>query len=523
MKPAFPALLAAFLASVGAASAQTLTLGTGGSITSVDPHFFNAAPNNALAHHIFDRLVDRDARARVVPHLATEWRLVDERTWEFRLRPGVTWHDGRPFTGDDVAFSYARAPVVPNSPSGFGTLLRNVTAVEVVEPLLLRIRTSAPTPTLPTDLAGVSIVSRHVGQGATTEDYNSGRAAIGTGPYRFVSHRMGDRTELARNAEWWGAPQPWARVSYRFIANDSSRTAAILAGDVDVIDQVAPTDVARLRRDARVRVSETGSLRLVHLGADYGRAENPPGVTDNTGQPIGRNPFLDPRVRRAMSHAINRDALVERAMDGLGAPAGQWMPAGTYSHDPETRPPAFDPDLARRLLAEAGYPNGFRLTFWAPNDRWPNDARKAQAIAQMWARVGLATTVETLPWTAFAARGARGEFGVSMTSWGSTSGEGLSFLTNILATHDSARRMGAANGRRFSSAELDALVERASATMDDAARERAIVEAVRWAAREAPMVPVVHLQNVWALRRGLEHEPRMDERTLAMGVRPVTN
>ncbi len=111
-----------------------------------------------------------------------------------------------------------------------------------------------------------------------------------------------------------------------------------------------------------------------------------------------------------------------------------------YSHDPQTRPPAFDPDLARRLLAEAGYQNGFRLTLWAPNDRWPNDSRKAQAIAQRWARVGLTTTVEALPWTAFAARGARGEFGVSMTSWGSSSGEGLSFLTSILATHDPARR-----------------------------------------------------------------------------------
>ncbi len=266
MRPAFLALGAAFLAS-GAAGAQTLTLGTGGSITSVDPHFFDAAPNNAPAHHVFDRLVDRDARARVVPHLATEWRLVDERTWEFRLRPGVTWRDGRPFTGDDIAFSYARAPVVPNSPSGFGTLLRNVTGVEVVEPLLIRIRTPAPTPTLPTDLAGVSIVSRHVGQGATTEDCNSGRAAIGTGPYRLVSHRMGDRTELARNPGWWGAPQPWARVSHRFLGNDSSRTAAILAGDVDVIDQVAPTDVARLRRDPRVRVSEIGSLRVVQFGA----------------------------------------------------------------------------------------------------------------------------------------------------------------------------------------------------------------------------------------------------------------
>ena len=515
--------LAAALTALLAAPAlgQSLTIATGGAITSLDPHFFNAAPNNTIAQHIFGRLVDRDERARVRPDLAESWRLISDTEWEFRLRRDVTWHDGRPFTADDVLFTLQRAPNVPNSPGGFGAVLRSVKSASAPDPWTLRITTHEPNPVLLAELASVFVVSRHVGEGATTEDYNAGRAAIGTGPYRVVSHRQGDRTELARFEAHAGGAEPWERVSYRFIAADPARTAALLAGDVDVIDQVAPNDLPRLRRESRVTVSEIQSLRLVHVGPDFSRSGPLPHVTDNEGRPLASNPFLDVRVRRALSVAINREVLAERAMDGLAAPAGQWLPRGTYSHDPDTLPPAYDPDGARRLLAEAGFPNGFRMTLHTMNDRFPNDARLAQGVAQMWSRVGVQTAVEALPWTTYSPRAARQEFSMSMGSWGSTTGEGLSFAKNVLMTFDRTRRTGPANQRRFSSPEFDALVERASTIMDDGAREEAIFGLVRWAAENVPVIPLLHLNNVWALRRGLKHEPRMDERTLAMGVRTM--
>jgi peptide/nickel transport system substrate-binding protein len=517
------AMLAAMVAAGLAApvSAQNLTIATGGAITSLDPHFFNAAPNNAIAQHIFGRLVDRDHQARVRPDLAESWRVVSDTEWEFRLRRDVTWHDGRPFTAEDVLFSLRRAPNVPNSPGGFGAVLRSVKSVTAPDPHTVRIATHFPNPVMLADLAGVFIVSRHVGEGATTEDYNAGRAAIGTGHYRLVAHRQGDRTELARNDAFWGGQEPWQRVSYRFIGTDPARTAALLAGDVDLIDQVSPTDLPRLRREQRVTISEIQGLRMAHLGPDFSRAGSTPLVTDNEGRPLERNPFLDLRVRRALNMAINRDALAQRAMDGLAAPAGQWLPPGAWSHDPQTRPPAYDPDGARRLLAEAGFPNGFRLTLHTMNDRFTNDARLSQAVAGMWSRIGVVTAVEALPWTTYSARAARQEFAMSLGSWGSTTGEGLSFAKSVLATFDRERRTGPSNQRRFSSPEFDAMVAQAEQIMDDERREAAIHGLVRWSAENVPMFPLVHLTNVWALKRGLTHEARMDERTLAMGVRPA--
>ena len=222
------ALAALLLAGMGAsgAFAQNLTIGIGGSPTALDPHFYNASPNISLTQHMFDRLVEQDAEARLQPMLAESWRPLSDTVWEFKLRPGVKWHDGRDFTADDVAFTIERVPNVRNSPGTFAGMIRAITRAEIMDPLTIRFHTAAPHPLLPTELASVQIISRHAGTGAETEDYNAGRAAIGTGPYRLANYRQGDRTEFTRNENYWAGPQPWARVSYRFIANDASRTAA---------------------------------------------------------------------------------------------------------------------------------------------------------------------------------------------------------------------------------------------------------------------------------------------------------
>ncbi|WP_421995746.1 ABC transporter substrate-binding protein [Roseococcus sp.] len=515
-----PAAATVQVRAQGTAQDRILTIGAGAPVTTTDPHFHNVGPNNALTMHIFDRLVERDGQSRMRPALAESWRVVSDTEWEFKLRAGVTWHDGKPFTADDVVFTFSRVPNVANSPGGFGGFLRAIARVEVRDPLTLRIHTRQPHPLLPLDFASVSIISRHAGEGAATEDYNSGRAAIGTGPYKLVSYRAGDRVELQRNDSYWGEREPWSRVNYRMILNDAGRTAALLAGDVDLIEQIPTSDLARLRREPRLTVTEIASLRTVYMAPDYSRDGGTPLVTDNAGTPLPVNPFKDVRVRRALSMAINRDALVDRVMEGASVSTAQWLPAGAFGYNADVKPQAFDAEGARRLLAEAGYPEGFRLTVHTPNDRWPNDARLTQAVAQMWTRIGVRVQVEALPWTAFVPRRARVEYAMQIGAWGSSTGEASNYLANVVATHDRQRLTGANNNARYSSAEFDGLTARASATMDDTARNELWQQVTARYAEEMPMIQLVQLTNTWALRKGLRHEPRMDERTVAMGVRP---
>jgi peptide/nickel transport system substrate-binding protein len=517
------ALALAVAALAGPAFAEgdrALGIGIGGAVTSIDPHFYNAAPNNSLSMHLFDRLVERDAKAQPYPGLAESWRVIGETVWEFRLRPGVKWHDGRDFTAEDVAFTIARAPNVPGSPGGFGGFVRAIERVEIVDPLTIRFHTARAHPLLPTELASVAVIARHAAEGAATEDFNSGKAAVGTGPYRLVSYRPGDRAELARNQAYFRGPEPWARVNYRFIANDGARTAALLAGDVDLIDQVPSTDLARLKRDAKLTVAEVQGLRLIYLVMDNSRRGEVPFVTDNDGKPLAGNPFDDVRVRRALSMAINRAGLAERVMEGTAQPTGQWLPPGTFGYNPAIAPPAFDPEAAKRLLAEAGYPQGFRLTLHSPNDRYPNDAKTAQAVAQMFTRIGLRTEVEAVPWASFSVRSNRQDYAIRLSGWGSVTGEASYALVNILGTFDRAKRTGASNSGRYSNPALDALTARAAATIDDTARDALLQEATRLAMDDVAIIPLFQLVNSWAMRRGVTYEARMDERTTAMATRP---
>ena len=503
--------------------AQTLNMAVGAPVTSLDPHYHQLSPNNAVSDMIFDRLVSTDAQARNIPGLATEWRVVAPTIWEFKLRPDVRFHNGNAFTADDVAFTIARLPNVPNSPASYAVYSKPITRVEVVDPLTVRFHTSQPYPLLPLDMTNVRILDKETHERATTEDFNALRAAIGTGPYRAVSYRSGDRIEFVRNDAYWGPKPAYERVNYRMITNDASRTAALLAGDVDFIDQVPTTDLAKLRNDARIALSETVGLRLVFLGLDHLRAanENSPFITDNDGKPLGRNPLRDVRVRRALSMAIDRQAIVERLMEGAATPAGQFLPPGVTGHVPDVQPTRYDPEGARRLLAEAGYPNGFRIQLNGPNDRYINDGRIIQAIGQTWTRIGVRTAVEGQTWAVFVGRAARQEFSAHLIGWGSNP-DGSHPLRNILATANAEKGWGASNRGRYSNPEVDRLLEASLTELDEEKRQKMVLDAERIAAEDVAVIPI-HIQtNSWAMRRGIRHEARSDELSRAQDVRPAS-
>ncbi|MDI3307407.1 MAG: ABC transporter substrate-binding protein [Acetobacteraceae bacterium] len=509
----------AFAASEPAA-AQSLTMAVGAPVTSLDPHYHQLSPNNAVADMIFDKLVNTDGRARLIPGLATEWRAVEPGLWEFKLRPGVRFHNGSEFTAEDVAFTFQRVPNVPNSPSSFAIYTRPIRGVEIVDSHTIRLRTDGPYPLMPMDLSNVRILDRETHQNATTEDFNSGKAAIGTGPWRVISHRNGDRIEFERNDAYWGERPAFQRVDYRMITNDAARTAALLAGDVEFIDQVPTSDLAKLRKDQRITLSETTGLRIIFIGLDHLRTEASPFITDNEGKPIPHNPLKDVRVRRALSLAIDRQAIVDRVMEGAATPAGQFLPEGIYSHVPDLPAPRPDPEAAKRLLAEAGYPNGFRIQLNTPNDRYINDARIAQAVGQMWTRIGVRTAVEAQPWTTFIGRASKQEFSAHLIGWGSNP-EGSHPLRNLVATASRERGWGASNRGRYSNPELDRMIEAALKEMDDEKREKMLQDAQRLAMQDVAIIPL-HIQtNIWAMRRGLAHTPRADELTRAQDIRPA--
>jgi peptide/nickel transport system substrate-binding protein len=498
--------------------AADLRIGLSAPVTSVDPHFANAAPNSSFARHIFDTLVMRGPDGRPVPHLALSWTPVSDTLWEMKLRPGVTWHDGQPFTADDVVFTFGRAPSVPNSPASFGGSLRTVTKVEAVDPLTLRIATSAATPNLPIDLTAIAIVSRHAGEGASTADYNSGKAAIGTGPYRFVSYASGSAMTAERNPDWWGPKQSWDKVDFRIIPNPAARTAALLSGDVDLIASPSASDLPRLRGEQNLRIFEREGSRALFLSLDMERTGPTPFITGNDGKPLPKNPLMDLRVRQALSLAISRQGLAERVQQGMAVPTGQWMPPGAFGYNPAVPVPVQDLAAARRLLAEAGYPEGFKVTLHASNDRYPADGQTAQAVAQMWSRAGIATTVEAMPFATYLTRLSRQEYSVVQNSWGSTTAEAGSVLLNLVHSYDAPKRLGASNDTRYSNPALDARIEEALSTMDPALRETRLAEAVALAMQDVALIPMIMFNNACAARRPLTYEPRMDEATLAMSV-----
>ena len=506
------ALLFALPFAVQPVNAADINIALGADVTSIDPHFHNLTPNNNIGHHVFETLVGRDARGRLIPALAESWRTVDDLTWEFKLRKGVKFHDGSDFSAADVAFSLDRVPAVPNSPSPFTIYSKQITEKIIVDPLTIRLKTATPYPLMATDMATILIVSSRAAKGASTEDFNSGKATIGTGPFRFVRWQKGDRIELARYDAYWGQKAPWDRVIFRVITSDPTRVASLLAGEVRAIENVPTADLAKVSKNADLSLYRIVSLRVMYVHLDSARDKSP-FVTDKAGRPLDKNPLKDVRVRRAISKAINRQALVDRVMEGAARSTGQLMPEGTFGYSPALKPEPFDPDGARKLLAEAGYPDGFGLTIHGPNNRYVNDEQVTQAIAQMLTRIGIVTKVDTMPSSVFFSRGSKLEFSMMLVGWGSDTAEASSPLKSLLATYNTEKGMGASNRGRYSNPKMDALLEQALATVDDAKREKLLQQATELAMSDVGIIVLYHQENLWATRKGIAYVPRADERT----------
>src|SRR4029079_7617905 len=390
---------------------------------------------------------------------------------------------------------------------------KQIKEMTVVDPYTIRFRTAAPYPLMPSDMTQVAIISKSAAK-ASTDDFNSGKAAIGTGPYKLVRYAKGDRIELARNDAYWGGKTPWDKVTLRLLPQDASRVAALLSGDVQVIENVPTTDVAGLRKDKRLQVFRTIADRLIYLHLDSDRDVSP-FVTDKAGKPLAKNPLKDPRVRKAISKAINRPASVERVMEGEAIPAGQLVPDFLFGATKNLKVEAFDPEGAKKLLAEAGYPDGFKVTLHATNNRYVNDSRIAQAIAQMWTRAGIPTEVVAMPSATFFPQATELKFSTMLVGWSTGTGESSSSLKALLMTFNKDKGFGTANRGRYSNTKVDALTEDAMMTVDDVKREAYLQRAAELAIGDTGLIPLHFQISLWATRDGITYVPRVDEQRQA--------
>jgi peptide/nickel transport system substrate-binding protein len=371
------------------------------------------------------------------------------------------------------------------------------------------------------DLNSIFIVSKKAATGAGTEDFNSGKATVGTGPFKFARFVRGERIELVRNDTYWGAqngkPAAWDKVTLRILPADTARITALLAGDLDAIENIPTADLTRLKSNPKFRLEQKVSWRTILLHMDQYR-DRPPYLTDKAGKLLAKNPFRDARVRLALSKAINRTAIVERVMEGFAIAAGNVVSPPVFGHVAALKAEGYDPEGAKKLLAEAGYPDGFALTLHAPNNRYVNDEQLAQAVAQMLARLGIQTKVETMPASVYFAKARAGEFALALLGWGSFSGDLA--LRALLATPNTDKGYGAWNWGRYTNPKVDALLEQGFATLDEAKREALAREAATLALKDVPVLLLHHQLATWAMKKDLAYNPRTDEYTFAHEFRP---
>lgn len=516
-----------------AVNAETLTAGFASEPSSVDPLYHNLGPNNALRKHMFEALVGEDENLAIVPMLAVSWSNPDPLTWEFKLREGVKFHDGGDFTSRDFLYTACRIPNVPNSPSSMAGFTKTAETITAPDSHTIRVTTAAPYPLLLSDFASFGVVSASANghEGPVTyskdgcegiasyppsEDYNSGKAAIGTGPFKFASFVPGDRITMTRNDGYWGDKPYWDEIVIRPITNSGARVAALLAGDVDIIEKPPVQDLERLKSDPAVNVVEGPSSRVIYLHFDH-EGEPSPGITGTN----DKNPLKDIRVRKAMSLAIDRKLIVDRIMGGQAVVARQLVPDFMRGVDPEIALEEPNAEEAKRLLAEAGYPDGFNLVLGTPNDRYINDSKIAQAVAQMFTRVGIKTEIDAMTASVFFSRRNGYEFSLYLAGWGASGAGMASPLRALVATQNKDKGLGGTNRGRYSNAALDAEIEAALATVDPAEHDAALRRASKIVVDDVAILPLHFEVTPWALRAGLTTTPRADQHTVLTTVRPA--
>ena len=519
------AVLAALLGGVSSAAlAADLTIGVRAGPLSIDPDFTAAGTHAEAMKHIYDSLIKSGNNLELEPGLATSWTAIDDSTWEFKLRPGVKFHDGSDFTAEDVKFSIERIPRVAG-PNPTTIYVRRVKGVEIVDPLTIRVKTDGPAPNLPNDFIRLFVVSHIAAKDYSdssekaSEGFNSGKAAIGTGPYKFVSWTPKEQLVLERFDGYWGGKEPWDKVIRKELPNDAARVAQLKAGQVDLIARIPASDVPTLEQDSKLTIVRQDSVYLFNIAFDF--RDKSPQISAKDGSPLPKNPFTDPKVREAFDLAIDRETITEIAMEGMGTVQSQLVTPNIFGYNPDVKPTKSDVEKAKALLAEAGYPDGFKVIFSFTNDRLPGDKDAGTTIAQMLTAIGIQVEANAQPGAVYFPANTRGDYSLTMSGWGTLTGEANYTLSSLVHTNEPAKKLGAFNIRGYSNPALDKLIEQAGVEMDAATREQYLKDANAIVASDRPNLSIASIISAWGMKKAITIVPRSDEDTLAMNIRPA--
>ena len=490
---------AAALALAGPAWAKELTVALTADAVHMDPQAGEELSSNIMFYHLYDPLVRRTADLEFVPGLAESWELADDVTWRFKLREGVKFHDGSELKASDVVFTLDRLKA-----SLMANLAANIESFRAIDDYTVEIVTPKPYAALPNDLAAVLILNEaHVKAAGDALD----REPMGTGPYKLREWVKEDHVTLDAFEDYYQGPPEIDTVTFRPITNPSTRTAALLTGEVDVVQDLPVRDVARVEAQEGFEVLARPSLLNLVLALDM-RPESP--------TIEGPNPMVDRRVREAIARAIDVDAIKTAIMNDFSTPSAQYVPESHVGHldgaDFQQMYP-YDVEAAEALMAEAGHADGFAMTLDATNDRYVNDAQIAQALASMLAQIDIDLKLNVMPKANFFGhiRVPSEQSSFIMSGWDVPSGDAGSMYGVMFYTRDTKEGYGQVNRGSYSNPALDAAVDRADATPRVEERDAALQEATKILLDDIPMIPLHYEQDIYGARDGVSFEPRTDK------------
>jgi peptide/nickel transport system substrate-binding protein len=493
-------LLAALLAcQVAAADAKTLRMAYDSDPTSLDPHEQLSGATLQMSHLLFDPLIRFRQDLSIEPRLAKSYETIDARTTRFHLREGVKFQSGRTLSAQDVVWTVNRLKQSPD----FKALFEPFEGARAVDNLTVDLITKGPYP-LVLNLATYIFPMDREFYAGTDENgrpkdtiVKSGSSfasshASGTGPFVVTGREQGVKLTLKRFADYWDKNSPGNvdEIVFTPIKEPATRVAALLAGDVDFIAPVPPTDLARVKADSCCTLITMPSTRVLTFELNQDRVAA----------------FKDPKVRLAMNYAINREGIAEKILRGFGTAAGELSPPGYASYDPALVP-RYDLDKAKELMKEAGYESGFSATMMAPNNRYIEDARIAEAVAAMLARINIKVDLQTMPkaqyWQRFDERAAD----IMMLGWQSDTQDSANFYEFLAMTPDKATGYGQYNAGNYSNPEVDKLTLETQAMTDPKARAEVLKRIERILYEDAALIPL-HWQHLsWAARKNVKIEP----------------